>query len=37
MGWVKVAEVLVNPQGEDDTDFETYVFIKRNLAVSVII
>uniref|UniRef100_A0A0N4V3I8 Bestrophin homolog n=1 Tax=Enterobius vermicularis TaxID=51028 RepID=A0A0N4V3I8_ENTVE len=35
MGWVKVAEVLVNPQGEDDTDFETYVFIKRNLATAM--
>ncbi|PIO73279.1 bestrophin-3 domain protein [Teladorsagia circumcincta] len=34
MGWLKVAEGLLNPWGEDDDDFETNVLIDRNLAMS---
>ncbi|CEF60457.1 Bestrophin/UPF0187 family-containing protein [Strongyloides ratti] len=31
-GWVKVAEALLNPFGEDDDDFETFWFLERNLS-----
>lgn len=33
VGWMKVAESLLNPFGEDDDDFECNFLIDKNLAV----
>lgn len=33
IGWLKVAESLINPFGEDDHDFEFVALVKRHLEV----
>ncbi|VDK60273.1 unnamed protein product [Anisakis simplex] len=35
MGWVKVAESLLNPMGEDDDDFEVNFLIDKNIATAL--
>ncbi|MCP9256890.1 Bestrophin-1 [Dirofilaria immitis] len=37
VGWMKVAEGLLNPFGEDDDDFETNFLLDKNFAVSLCI
>ncbi|CAJ0931320.1 unnamed protein product, partial [Mesorhabditis belari] len=37
VGWMKVAESLMNPLGEDDDDFECNFLIDRNLAMGMVI
>ncbi|XP_042226784.1 bestrophin-2-like [Homarus americanus] len=37
MGWLKVAESLLNPFGDDDDDFDTNDFLDRHLEISYMI
>lgn len=37
MGWLKVAESLINPFGEDDNDFEVVWMIDRHLQVGYLL
>lgn len=36
VGWLKVAESLINPFGDDDDDFEVNWMVDRNLQVNII-
>ena len=34
LGWIKVAETLLNPWGDDDEDFQVNYVIDRNFQVN---
>ncbi len=34
VGWMKVAEALLNPYGEDDEDFDTNWMVDRHLQLT---
>lgn len=36
MGWLKVAEAMLNPFGEDDDDFECNFLLDKNLSVIIL-
>lgn len=36
MGWLKVAEAMLNPFGEDDDDFECNFLLDKNLTVRIL-
>ncbi len=37
LGWIKVAETLLNPWGDDDEDFQVNYLIDRNFQVCIFI
>lgn len=37
MGWLKVIDMMLNPFGEDDDDFETNALIDRNITMGLMI
>ncbi|KAH7703563.1 bestrophin-3, partial [Aphelenchoides avenae] len=37
MGWLKVAEALLNPLGEDDDDFECNFVLDRNIKIAMML
>lgn len=37
MGWVRVAETLINPFGEDDDDFDVLWMIDRHVQVRLLL
>jgi hypothetical protein len=35
VGWLKTGEVLLNPLGEDDDDFDINYMVDRNMTVGI--